>query len=43
MKKNIVLAPENNVLPPEGHLTKKRFVVVAVLHKNEYIPGILLC
>jgi hypothetical protein len=38
----IVLDPEKNDLSSEGHLTKKLFLLFSVLlHKNEYIPGVL--
>jgi hypothetical protein len=37
-----VLDPEKHELSTKGHLTKTLFLLFSVLlHKNEYIPGVL--
>jgi hypothetical protein len=37
--------PKKNDLSSKGHLTKTLFIAVLseLLHKNEYIPGVLMC
>jgi hypothetical protein len=40
----IVLDPEKHDLSSKGHLTKPLLLLFSVLlHKNEYIPGVLMC
>jgi hypothetical protein len=39
----IVLDPKKNDLSSKGHLTKQLLLLFMVLlHKNEYIPGVLM-